>query len=164
MASKKTISSIFIVFLVFWLIGLLIQFPFSTKKLLKYDKLQKSDLIVFISGNNERSIYALKLLEQNYSNHLFSPGGEPEIKTILQKFNNINSKNKLIFDYYNNSDSTFEDAVNTKKYIQDKDIKTILLVTSPYHSYRAYWIFKKILPDINIISATVPLNESTFNL
>lgn len=146
-----------------WFIGLLLQFPFSTKKLLKSDKLKKADLIVFVSGNNKRSKYALKLLKQGYFTHLFSPGGEPNIKTILQKFNNINSNNNLTFNYYKNSDSTFEDAINTKKYIKGKNITNILLVTSPYHSYRAKWIFKKILPKINIISATVPIKESSFN-
>lgn len=44
------------------------------------------------------------------------------------------------------------------------DINRLLLVTSPYHSYRAWWIFQKVLPAIEIISTPVPFDKNWFSL
>ncbi|MFN2531063.1 MAG: YdcF family protein [Pyrinomonadaceae bacterium] len=43
--------------------------------------------------------------------------------------------------------STYQEAVALRRYIAKYPVKSVLIVTSPYHSRRAYWTFRRMLSD-----------------
>ncbi|OGI05927.1 MAG: hypothetical protein A2Y40_07785 [Candidatus Margulisbacteria bacterium GWF2_35_9] len=143
-----------------WLINLLIIFPYSPEKLIYTSKnIQKADLVVVLGGESTRLDYGTTLILKQYSNKLFYTGGELSKKIV----ENI-KKQGVSISYNAKSISTFTDVLNTREFIKDKNIKSIILVTSPYHSYRAYRIFKKVLPKIMLYSVPLPLEQSKFDV
>ncbi|MEK6558252.1 MAG: YdcF family protein [Candidatus Margulisiibacteriota bacterium] len=148
---------------VLWLANLAIQFPYAPEQLLRYDVIEKADVIVIPSGEFIRVKYGVELLQKGYAKKIFSPGDAPyNIKYLQREISKIRNTS---FSYVSFSDSTYQDATNTREFILKNPIHTLLLVTSPYHSKRTYWIFRRVLPrSVKIISATVPQLESDFDI
>ena len=58
--------------------------------------------------------------------------------------------------------STMGEAHRAKKFIRERRIKNLILVTSRFHSRRARWIFQRVLGDgVNVIS--LPSKYDSFN-
>lgn len=152
--------SYFLGFLLFvWIIRLIIIFPWTQKKLVYSDELKPCELIVVLAGEYyERIDHAFDLAEHGYSKRIFAPSlGYIQSRKLVQK-RLLQNKGNLQFIEGEGAASTYEDALITKRFIKDNSISSIILVTSSYHSYRAQWIFKKIIPGIKIISAPVRNN------
>lgn len=157
----STIISIILVIVIFsWFINMLLIFPWKDNDLIYQNKIYHSDMIVFLEGE-DRMNQALKLYGQGYSNLIFNPGGITREYRVL-----VSEKMKAhkVVNYFegNGAKSTYQEALGTKKFAGKKHIHSLILVTSTYHSFRAYWIFKKVMPNINIISSpmepTVDIN------
>ncbi|MEJ2664160.1 MAG: YdcF family protein [Spirochaetia bacterium] len=119
----------------FFIVNLLLIFPWSPAALVEADRLLPADLIVFLGGAfNERVDYAFSLAGTGYGRLLYTP-------------------NPGDFFAGNGASSTFEEALNTRDFVRKHSIRSILLVTSPYHSLRAAWIFRKVMPGIAVVSA-----------
>ena len=107
-------------------IRFLFIFPWTPEMLVITDRLEPCDLIVFLAGEYyERIDYAFELAEQGYSQKIFA------------------------------ASITYEEALDAKKFVESRNINSMLLVTSFYHSLRAAWVFRRIMPNIKIVSAPV---------
>lgn len=51
--------------------------------------------------------------------------------------------------------STFQNVAFVKESLDKQGVKSILLITSPYHSRRALWVWRKAMPDIEVVSPEV---------
>ena len=165
---KRIISSVLLLLLIIpslWLINLVIIFPYIPIQLLRYQSLQKADAIVVPSGEFCRIDYGVELLKRGLANWIYSPGDAPyNIHYFQQAVKKLKNRG-AIFQYATFSASTLQDALNTRDFVTREHIHSILLTTSPYHSKRAYWIFRHVLPkNVSIISATVPLEQSYYSL
>lgn len=140
--------------LLFPLVRFFILFPWSPERLVATDQLQPCEIIVVLGGEyHERIDHAFELIRLGYSYQLFTPnvGYAKTRSRILQQL----SENHGIewFEESSDASSTFEEAILTRRFIRSRNITTMILVTSAYHSYRARWIFQKAMPEITIISA-----------
>ena len=56
------------------------------------------------------------------------------------------------------SQSTFDDALHLKKYFLDQGLKpaSLMIITSDFHSGRAFWVFKKVFPETDIFMSPAP--------
>lgn len=140
-----------------------LAFPWFPQQLYFAQPPQKSDLIVFLDGEyQERVLRAFELYDQGYAKKIFSPN----IKVYANK-QVVLRRRKLMgkdLKFYEGpvAASTYEEALVTKAFVQKYHLKSLILVTSSYHSYRAYWIFTKLMPDITITSCPVTLEKSWF--
>jgi uncharacterized SAM-binding protein YcdF (DUF218 family) len=159
---KKIILLLSPLFIIFFLIllKLLLSFPFSPEMLIVSQEPIKADLIVIPSGEMERVEQAITLAKEGYCNKILYTGGYLD-KYKKYYIDQLLTKN-IEFIVVTNSVSTYTDALLTKKFIQNKDIEKIILVTSPYHSYRVYHTFSKVITDKQLIS--VPVKNSFFNV
>lgn len=124
---------------------------------------EQVDCIVFLAGELERYLFAKNLTKKNLSKILYSPGGEHKgIIRLIQKDLEKEPEIKLIIST-KIAKSTFDEAVNSKKFIQSNNYKSLVLVTSDYHKKRADWLFKKMIPQINIISLPIPRKYSWYS-
>ncbi|MDD4527332.1 MAG: YdcF family protein [Candidatus Margulisbacteria bacterium] len=139
---------------------ILISFPFTPERLIFSHPLEKADLIVVPSGEMVRLEHAFKLAEQGYAPVVFYSGGY--IDNYKGEYIRKLQVKGVELIVTSNSISTYTDAVLTKAFIKDKNIHKIILVTSPYHSYRVYKTFHKLIPDKKLIS--VPAVGSEFNV
>ena len=138
------------------------------KLIYKQDKLRPADVIVILAGeDSERVEYGAYLFREEWSkkDRIIMAGGPLVWKyswASLMKEHaehiGIPGKDILIED---KSRSTEEDAKYTKEIIRKHGYKSLILVTSPYHSRRAATIFQKVMgKDIKVISA--PVEHSWF--
>jgi uncharacterized SAM-binding protein YcdF (DUF218 family) len=145
-----------------YVVNLLLIFPWDPAQLIKADRLEPCELIVFLGGaSHERIDYAVQLLKQGYSRRLYAPYRlkNAEKKYLTEKLNELDKP----VDFYsgNVTESTYKEALQTKEYVKAHNINSMLLVTSPYHSLRASWIFEKVMPTRSIISAPCCLDSSS---
>ncbi len=132
------------------------------------DELKPADVIVVLAGEDtERVEYGVKLFKEGWArkDSIIMSGGPAVWKytwSSLMKEHAVHlgvpAKAIILQD---KSRTTEEDLKYTKEILQKHGFKSLLLVTSPYHSKRAYIIFRKGLDkDITIISA--PAEDSWF--
>ena len=151
MRSFFRIIAIFIIFLIFFSLGIIaLGFYLSPQ-----DQLQPADAIVVISGGETytRTGEGIKLYQQNYAPLLIFSGDALDPGSI----SNAAAMKKIAIEEYDvspgaiiieeQSNSTYENAVNLKPIFDANHIKSIILVTSPYHQRRSKMTFQYVMGE-----------------
>jgi len=142
----------------------------AAEMLIKKDEMNPADVIVVLAGEQEERVrYAIKLLNNGWArkDRIIMAGGPLVWKyswasLMKEQAESLGIPGKKIL-LEDKSRSTEEDALYTKELLQKNGFRSIILVTSPYHSHRASEIFHKVLgSDYKIISA--PAEESWFEV
>jgi len=133
------------------------------------DVMKPADVIVILAGEEtERVEYGVMLFKDGWArkDKIIVAGGPVVWKYTLASLMQEHAlslgapKDTIILE--DQSKTTEEDARFTKQILDEHKYKSCILVTSPYHSRRAYTIFNKIMgKEITIISA--PCNKSWFH-
>jgi uncharacterized SAM-binding protein YcdF (DUF218 family) len=166
---------LWIIVLLILLLGVLFARPILRSigdYLIINDQLQRADLITSVSGPEYRAIYAAELCQKNLAPRLFYTGG----------FNAFDNRNDADWSEYLATTygvppeeitvdsttviSTYEEARLVKKFVDahPDEIKTIIVVTDPYHTRRARWAYQKVLGDqVTILMAPVPFEETGYS-
>jgi len=141
---------------------------------------QKADVIVVLNGRDtERSLAAVDLYKGGYANLIIlaqgskQPGCDEFWKRVSKNFNGKiffqraieamgipENSFKLIGDGVS---STYDEAKTTKRFMRQNGYKSVLLVTSKWHSKRAYLTFKSALKNDGIKVTVHPSKYDTFN-
>lgn len=129
------------------------------------------DAIVAISGGNTsaRTTRAIELFKQGYGKKLIFSGANSDPSAISDasqmakqaRRSGVSISDILIEEQARN---TNENAKNVSNIVKDRKYKSIILVTSPYHSTRAALEFKKAFlnTDVRVFSAPAD-NDSEWN-
>ena len=57
--------------------------------------------------------------------------------------------------------STYDEAVAVRGFVETAGIRRVLVVTSPYHSRRALWVFRRVLAGVEVgIDSPLPGEQS----
>jgi len=132
------------------------------------DDLKPADVIVVLAGEEEERVeYGVKLFKEGWArkNRIIMTGG-PVVGRhtcaglMKEQAEDLGVPGKFIL-LADRSRSTEEDAKYTGEILKKNGYKSLILVTSPYHSKRASVIFRKMLPDVRTISA--PSEKSWLN-
>ena len=143
--------------LVFAAVRLLVIFPWAPHSLLAADELVPCELIVFLDGEYyERIDYAFDLAESGYADKVFVAHISYEESEARLAERLAAKPERIQFYRGSGAASTFDEALGARRFVESKGIKTVVLVTSNYHSKRAAWIYRKVMPRIKIVSAPVP--------
>jgi uncharacterized SAM-binding protein YcdF (DUF218 family) len=159
--SKKILFVLGVLLAFFILTGIFIV-PNLGQWLVVMDELQESDMIVVLMGSvYDRILEAADLYDEGYSDRIvlinsyiiakdiiINRGIKVYGDTLLSKMAAIDlgipEEDVLILE--GNSRSTQDEALTIREYIRNnREIESIILVTSKYHSGRAKKIFKKAL-------------------
>ena len=146
---NKRIRVVILIFVlvIFVLIGLNLG-----KFLVESDELEKSDVIVVFSGDNgPRTERAVELLKEGYADYLILSGGKVyDDVTMAELMKNHAIKlgvdeNKILID--NEASTTNENAEFTTDIIEENNFKSVIIVTSDYHTRRSKLAMKKSLEN-----------------
>ncbi len=109
----------------------------------------KSDVIVVLTGGDERIAHAVTLCKEGYSDKLLLTGCEDKIALMKQYAveSGISADNILEED---KSSSTYENAVFTKDIVLEMGFESAIVVTSDYHTRRSMLVFKKAFRDTGV--------------
>jgi len=127
------------------------------------DTLEKSDAIILLSDDNfyaDRATRAAELYRQNLASTVVASGirlrpyaGISELMThdLIER----GVPKERIVPFPQDADNTREEAEALKSLVAQKGWKSVIIVTSNYHTRRASYIFRKVFPsDIKIAMAS----------
>lgn len=132
--------------------------------LIRKDELKPADVIVVLGGEREeRVIHGVKLFKDGWArkDRIIMTGGPAVWKYTWAGMMKeqaealgVPGKNIIVQDVSRNTE---EDAIYVRGLLAIRGYKSIILVTSPYHSKRASIIFGRVLGvDYKVINAPVP--------
>lgn len=147
-------------------------YPFVLNKLADFlvvrDPLEKADVIIVLGGdsNGERLAGAIELYEQGYAGRLLLSGGPVMWRLTYADWM---KKQALAADVpagaillQDRSRSTLDDARFSLPIVQAHRFKSVILVTSPYHTRRASRVFKKMYAPVGIKIIVYPVKITEF--
>ena len=126
------------------------------------DKCRPADVVVAVSGGDTsaRTNRAIELYKQGWAKKIIFSGaaadksGPSNAQAMkLQAVQQSIPVDDILMDEY--SKNTTENAANTSKIFQSKNINSVLLVTSGYHQRRASLEFKRNAPHVKVYNAPV---------
>jgi uncharacterized SAM-binding protein YcdF (DUF218 family) len=140
---------------------------------------EKSDLIVCLAGGDvERGVASADLFARGLAQRIFIarepiPDG---LETLKQKgiaypesidlvtmiFRGLGVPESAVIRSDQPVESTFEEAERVAALMKDKKYRSLILVTSPTHSRRAWMIFRKAIPDKDFRITVMPTPYSKF--
>lgn len=129
------------------------------------DDLVPADLIHVISGPDDRTDYALRLYQQGYGKRLFFTGGWcREIQGNHAERGRERAQDQGVLLEAIAIDgsevtSTYSEALRLNAFISQSSepIRSVIIVSDPYHMRRARWAYRRVLGnEIDIQMAPVP--------
>jgi len=135
----------------------------AAESLIVEDPLQKSDAIIVLSDDNfyaDRATRAAELYRQNLAATVVASGirlrpyaGISEL--MLHDLVERGVPKEHIVVFAQNADDTREEAAALSQLLAERNWKSVIIVTSNYHTRRARFIFRKVFPpDIRIETAS----------
>ena len=96
---------------------------------------------------------ALELYLDGYAPRIYypSPSYEVNIEYVNKKMGELELSGSLVMGD-SQAASTLQEAFAVKRFLANNPSETVLLVTSPYHSYRAWWVFRNVLRGVEVVS------------
>jgi uncharacterized SAM-binding protein YcdF (DUF218 family) len=158
--SFKRIGGIVLLFFILYG-GLPPLLSFSAKRLIQKDPLVKADVVVALCGDPRcyRERHALKLYRQGLARYIIVSGiptsfgvhtGESAKKFLLSQ--GVPEKDIMILW---NSWNTRREALDLAQLMRRKGWKSAIIVTSPFHSRRAIYTFRRYAPGFSFSSSPV---------
>ncbi len=137
-------------------VRLAVIFPWTPEQLIVSDVLQAADLIVFLDGTYyERMDRAFTLAEQGFARYIFTAGFRyrQSREHLADKLLEIPSS--VRFYLGGGATSTYEEALETRRFVERNEYRSLILVTTFHHSHRAAWTFRRVMPNVRIVSSPV---------
>ena len=139
-----------------WIIGF---FCFSLWAIsFKYTPVEKADAIIVLTGGPDRISSAIHLLENQNAPQLFISGVNKVVKEedLLKKVP-PELRSKIHLGYM--ADSTYTNALESSDWIQQNNLKTIILLTSFYHMPRSLIEMHQQIPNLKIYPYSIFPNK-----
>lgn len=117
------------------------------------ESFKAADVIVCLTGGRGRIRKALELYEKGYGKTLYISGTDRlvNMRDVLRELKWVGpvQDDRIILE--NVSANTIQNAEQVARFVSERGLTRVLLVTSSYHARRAYYVFQKILPrDVHI--------------
>lgn len=144
--------------LLVWVIGFV---GFSLYALsFKFAPQTQAEGIVALTGGTDRIATSIQLLEENSSAQLLISGVNKQVPPAeILRMVPSHLTNKITLGYL--AETTAENALETANWIRQKNIQSILLVTSFYHMPRSMFEILKHTPHLTIVP--YPVFPKSFN-
>lgn len=126
------------------------------------DRDTKTDAIVALTGGAVRINESFLLLKNRMAPQLFISGVNPRenLDSVLKSQQNsteyhvnLEQKNMIFLGF--RARTTLGNAIESARWIREKNIKSIRLVTSALHMQRSVLEFQRLIPDLQIIQHPV---------
>jgi uncharacterized SAM-binding protein YcdF (DUF218 family) len=116
--------------------------------------LREVDLVVALGGDRGRQVMAVEILRQGLAHQVLFTGADVQSNDYQCLGVPIRQAMALPVLAY----TTYEEAVAIRQIVQAHSLGSVLIVTSAYHTRRAYWTFEQVFRGIgvNLLIASVP--------
>ena len=124
------------------------------------EPLRRADAVLVFSGDPEyeRTLEAVRVYRAGYAPYLvFSgqggPGDSAESMAEVARRSGVPGSAILVEP---RARSTYENVAFVRDLLARHQVKTLILVTSPYHERRAYLVARHVLHDVALVNHPVP--------
>lgn len=133
--------------------ALFFEFAASTREYRPIGAGAGADAIVVLTGGRGRTDEGLALLRKGRAKLLILSGvhQDADLDSIFLKRVNSVERGKIVLE--KRSGSTFENALEVRKLMEERGIDSMVLITSGYHIKRAHYTFTKVMPESTRIEA-----------
>jgi uncharacterized SAM-binding protein YcdF (DUF218 family) len=116
--------------------------------------LREVDLVVALGGDRGRQVMAVKLLQQGLARQVLFTGADVQPTDYQCLGVPVGQVMALPGPVY----TTYEEAVAIRQIVQSHQLGSVLIVTSAYHTRRAYWTFEQVFrgTGVELLMASVP--------
>jgi len=166
---KKVLNIIFLLGFFYFLIFNSPLFWYAGALLTPIEAPKKVDAIVVFSGDGEanyinpsyqrRTLDAVNYFQAGYAPVIFLSSGRDNtisdveiIKSLLVNRGVLEKSIEILQKYPN---STFQNVEMVKEILVSNKVKSIILITSPYHSLRAALVWERLMPELEVITPIV---------
>ena len=120
------------------------------------DKTTRTDAIVVLTGGSGRLTVGLNLLSKDLADLMFVSGVYRglDVRKLLEVVHHDASKLETRINI-GNAINTHENAEETTKWVAEKNLRSLRLVTAAYHMPRSLLEFRNRMPGIKIIANPV---------
>jgi uncharacterized SAM-binding protein YcdF (DUF218 family) len=147
----------------FWL-------PFIGGFLVVADPLQPADAIVALGGGKERAVYGAELFNQGYADWFITadmplnvPGiREPYSELVKREatWQGVPEENILVTP--GTVETTYQEALAVRQLAEARGLRSLIVVTDPFHTRRARMAFRDAFRDTDITVMGRPVSESKY--
>lgn len=130
------------------------------RNLVVSDEIKEADLIVALGGENIRKKEAVRLFREGYGKKILFTGFEIE----KEDYYRYGIKDKDFIYPVRFLSNTYEEAVFTRDTAVKNGFKSVIVVTSNYHTRRTSYIFKKLLEKEGIKVMVYPAVSKNLDL
>lgn len=135
-----------------WLCGFIIYTGSVTSMMEPHDP-QKTDAIIVLTGGSNRVTKGFDLLTQKKADQLFISGVHKtvKLKELLTLWGYEEKVPQCCITLGKTANTTIGNALETRSWIIEHNIRSIRLITATYHMPRAMVEFRQVLPSLTII-------------
>ena len=139
--------------------------------LIYQDQITPADAILVLGGGEkERAVQGIELYKNKYAGWMLFTGeyqrsvfAEPTHWAIeAQKLAVYNGVNQARTIPILSSNSTYTDAVLSRDICLKRHFRSLIVVSEPYHTRRAHFVFKKVYKDTGIKIMVYPVQNSAY--
>ena len=140
---------------------------------------QKSDLIVCLAGGNiERGLAAAEAYEKGFAPHIFISREEPpdgyellkergvhypaSVDLLIILLEGLGVPRSAILMSDGVVKSTWEEAKNIRELVEKKRFRSLMIITSPTHTRRAWLTYRKVFKGLGVRILMIPSKYSGF--
>ncbi len=147
----------------FWL-------PLLGRYLVDADPLQKADAMASLNGGRDRPVYGAKLFREGYAGWYLTvdmpldvPGvNEPYGDLVKREVVALGVPSDRVLRAGGTVETTYEEAVKLRDLAADRGFRSLLVVTSAYHTHRARLIFEEVLRGTGIRVIVRPVENDPY--
>jgi uncharacterized SAM-binding protein YcdF (DUF218 family) len=169
MRSRSSVLRILLLILVLATAIVILALAYGAS-LLRFNTPEHSDVIVVLGGGSDDSRFwrAVELTKAGYSDQIMLDAeafsarfGKTDADLARDFLSQINAQNTTVCPVYH--DSTYGEVQDVARCLEPRKVSSVLLVTSDYHTRRAFSIFKARLPKCHwsIAASYAPYEAGT---
>jgi uncharacterized SAM-binding protein YcdF (DUF218 family) len=149
-----------------------IWLPWIGEFLVVADPLQKADALVLLSGDEDpRVAYGAQLFQQGYAGWFILT--DMHLETIPESQGVYSARVKLktleqgvpderILIIPAQVSTTYEEAIRLKEFTVSKGFRSLIVVTSPYHTRRARWLLRDVFSSSGVALVVRPVSNHSY--
>ena len=144
--------------------------PLFGKFLVVRDPLEKADAVLSLAGDQRRPRYAAELFLQGYARWFIITPLPLDSQRERDRYTNyvknvalrMGVPEEAILLVPDIGRTTFEEAKNVKRFLEQNDINSLLVVTSPWHTRRSRLIFEDVFKDSGKRISIQPMSDDVY--
>ncbi|OPX84738.1 MAG: hypothetical protein A4E53_03795 [Pelotomaculum sp. PtaB.Bin104] len=137
--------------------------PLLAKLLVVDDRPEAVDVLITLGGDSERELYAAELYRLGLASKIIMSGYRSAAGKMATRAIQAGVQEQDIF-IEGKSESTYDNAVNSKKIIIEQNFKSAIVVSSPYHMRRSRLVFERVFRNTGVKLLYSSTKDSGFNV